>query len=299
MQASAGWRLQCLPCGEDSSGGCKLRGRTDGDALAAGSGAAPCTPCGHRQSLRRFCKARITVAVPFDVLIVPGGSAAVDARLLGQAGLEAIRDFVRRGGGYCGVCAGAFLALRYENAENALALVDGTARLHDGRLRSNLDEDVSKKDADAAAPERNEQALDVRLTAEGRRLLWDEGKSEAKEPLENARGTVRMRYSNGPQIVLHPGSDAVVLGTSWPVSTARHSVHRSLAGSAAILARDYHDGRAVLISPHAESTHDSQGGSRAEPGKARLRRILQRAVLLSAAGAKEHRWLEGLCCTPA
>ncbi len=40
-----------------------------------------------------------------DVLVVPGGSASLQAVSLGEPGREAIRDFVRRGGGYVGVCA--------------------------------------------------------------------------------------------------------------------------------------------------------------------------------------------------
>ena len=47
----------------------------------------------------------------FDVLVVPGGSAGQQAEELGPAGLGNIRQFVRRGGGYCGICAGAYLAM--------------------------------------------------------------------------------------------------------------------------------------------------------------------------------------------
>lgn len=167
-------------------------------------------------------------AVPFDVLLVPGGSAAVDARLLGETGRKAVRDFVWHGGGYCGVCAGAFLALRYTSAEESLALVDASASMHDGRPRCSLQEEVpdglATHNREGTPCQRNEQWVGVRLTAEGRHWLWDEGRSEAKEPLET-KGTVRMRYSNGPLMVPTPGSRAKVLGTSWPVAHARHSVH--------------------------------------------------------------------------
>ncbi|MBD5417071.1 MAG: hypothetical protein HDR50_05310 [Desulfovibrio sp.] len=45
------------------------------------------------------------------LLLVPGGSAGRKAALLGSAGREAVRDFVRKGGTYLGFCGGAGLAL--------------------------------------------------------------------------------------------------------------------------------------------------------------------------------------------
>lgn len=45
-----------------------------------------------------------------DVLYVPGGSVFVQQRVLGIEGYTAIVSFVRSGGGYVGVCAGALLA---------------------------------------------------------------------------------------------------------------------------------------------------------------------------------------------
>ncbi|MEW4564616.1 serine hydrolase [Bremerella sp. JC770] len=46
----------------------------------------------------------------FDVLIHPGGSGSKQAASLGEPGRERVRSFVKRGGGYLGVCAGAYLA---------------------------------------------------------------------------------------------------------------------------------------------------------------------------------------------
>ncbi len=50
----------------------------------------------------------------FDVLFVPGGWASDKAARLGDRGREAVRGFVRGGGGYLGVCGGAGLALDVE-----------------------------------------------------------------------------------------------------------------------------------------------------------------------------------------
>ncbi len=45
-----------------------------------------------------------------DLLIQPGGSGGTQGRHLGPEGREKIRDFLQAGGGYLGICAGAYLA---------------------------------------------------------------------------------------------------------------------------------------------------------------------------------------------
>ena len=46
-----------------------------------------------------------------DLLVVPGGSSPAIKKDLGEAGAEAIRAFVKSGGGYIGTCAGCCLAM--------------------------------------------------------------------------------------------------------------------------------------------------------------------------------------------
>jgi len=55
------------------------------------------------------------LASRFDLLFVPGGWARDKMAALGEEGSEAIREFVRRGGGYLGFCGGAGLALSHES----------------------------------------------------------------------------------------------------------------------------------------------------------------------------------------
>ncbi|QDV28892.1 Glutamine amidotransferase subunit PdxT [Planctopirus ephydatiae] len=45
-----------------------------------------------------------------DVLIIPGGSASAQSKKLEDAGCAKIKEFVKNGGGYVGICAGAYLA---------------------------------------------------------------------------------------------------------------------------------------------------------------------------------------------
>ena len=46
----------------------------------------------------------------FDVVIFSGGSGRKESTALGEEGRDEVRRFVREGGGYLGICAGAYLA---------------------------------------------------------------------------------------------------------------------------------------------------------------------------------------------
>ena len=46
----------------------------------------------------------------FDVVIFTGGSGSKQAKAIGEAGLAQVQSFVENGGGYVGICAGAYLA---------------------------------------------------------------------------------------------------------------------------------------------------------------------------------------------
>jgi hypothetical protein len=45
-----------------------------------------------------------------DVVLHPGGSGGKQGNTLGEEGRQRVRAFVERGGGYVGICAGAYLA---------------------------------------------------------------------------------------------------------------------------------------------------------------------------------------------
>ncbi|MCR5814441.1 MAG: hypothetical protein K6G15_08125 [Desulfovibrio sp.] len=66
------------------------------------------------------------------LLIVPGGNARAKARALGSDGLAAIREFVRCGGNYLGICGGAGLAL---TGENSLGLCSWSRKPYPDRLQ--------------------------------------------------------------------------------------------------------------------------------------------------------------------
>ena len=78
------------------------RERATGIIVADGAGLSSIAVTEH--DLRGGCLER------YDVLLIGGGQASVQGGALGTAGRAAVREFVRRGGGYVGVCAGAHLA---------------------------------------------------------------------------------------------------------------------------------------------------------------------------------------------
>ena len=46
----------------------------------------------------------------YDVVVHPGGSGGKQGRTLGEIGRKAVQDYIRGGGGFLGVCGGAYLA---------------------------------------------------------------------------------------------------------------------------------------------------------------------------------------------
>jgi len=66
------------------------------------------------------------------LLIMPGGESWVYLEDLGEAGAQNIRDYVRNGGSYLGICAGAFYATSHReggpaNGSYGIGLLEGTA----------------------------------------------------------------------------------------------------------------------------------------------------------------------------
>lgn len=66
-----------------------------------------------------------------DVVVFMGGSGTAQGRNLGDEGKQRVKDFVARGGGYIGVCAGAYLALQGEDEFHKLRIVAGRNRTGD------------------------------------------------------------------------------------------------------------------------------------------------------------------------
>lgn len=148
-------------------------------------------------------------------VLVPGGWSPAAAEALGAEGLAAIRELVRTGGGYVGICAGAYLesrALAWEGtrAEQPWALFEGSATGPVAGL--------------APWPQRARVALAI----------------EGTHPI--VRGLVGARtvlYHGGP--VLAPDAEGVAVLARF-----------AQGGGAAVVAFGAGQGRVVLSSVHLE-----------------------------------------------
>lgn len=205
---------------------------------------------------------------PFDVLIFPGGSCKKQMKLLGQRGARQIEAFVSRGGGLVGICAGA-----YTFSSRGLSLVP---------VRS------------GKPFHRGHGYTAVRFTPKGRRLLWDEGLDWREEPEEVKPNTVSIRYHNGPAMLPLPVFQQRITRSNSFVPLAYYEteiengcvglsepIEDRLSDSAAITYSQYGEGSIIAIGPHPESTHHGNQLSKL-PGKPRMQRILQRAVLVAS-----------------
>lgn len=163
----------------------------------------------------------------FHAGVFPGGSATGILNALEPEGVETVRGFVRNGGGYLGICAGAYAVGSYR--ENYFGLIG---------LRHNQ------------PWRRGNDHIDVELTPEGIALYGE----------QFAR--FNTRYANGPVFLEQddylPGDpimgEFTVLARFATPSTDRDGVVREeMVGTPAIGTATYGDGRAFFISPHPET----------------------------------------------
>lgn len=159
----------------------------------------------------------------FDVVVFAGGRGGEQARELGPEGRAAVQRFVQEGGGYVGICAGAFLALA--GYEGRLGLVD--ARTVSPRWR------------------RGQGYVELELSPEGRSVLG------------GIEGRFSVRYANGP--VIEPlGRDDLpdyrVLAYFRTELAENDTPAGVMVNSPAVVESTYGRGRVILLSPHSEDT---------------------------------------------
>ena len=159
----------------------------------------------------------------FDVVIVPGGSGSKEAAAIGERGREQVRQFVKSGGGYIGICAGAYLCT------------------------SGFDWGLKILDAKTVSPkwQRGEATLKMELTPAGRDILGDH-----RAPLD-------VRYQNGPVITradLGEVPDYDVLAYFRTEIAKNNTPARVMVDSPAIASGSYGQGRVLFVSPHPEQT---------------------------------------------
>ena len=155
-----------------------------------------------------------------NALIVPGGSATQQWNEMSKEHMAAVREFVRRGGGYIGFCAGAFLGgasfLKLVEVEHVAKLVKA------GDLKGQV------RCAEAAA---------------------DAGAVVAE---------VSMNYHNGPVYDWKLPRGVCVVATAVDVSNDLSKVRSKMRNKPMIVESTFGAGHVVLCGPHPEHTDGLQ-----------------------------------------
>lgn len=160
----------------------------------------------------------------FDVLIHPGGSASRQAKALQENGRSQVREFVQAGGGYLGICAGAYLAT--------------------------ADYDWSLHVLDAKVVDRKHWARGTGAVHVG---LSQAGQSFFGTPQHR----LEIHYGQGP--LLAPANqpnlpDYQVLARYSSEIAEKGAPRGVMIGTDAIAASTYGAGRVVCFSPHPEKS---------------------------------------------
>lgn len=158
----------------------------------------------------------------FDVLIVPGGSGSKQSRMLEETGCDKVREFVKSGGGYVGICAGSYLASSHYDW--SLGLIN--ARVWD---RSHW--------------ARGQGTVSLGLTDSGREIL------ACQSP------TVEVRYAQGPLLVPdnQPDLPGYEVLARFDSEVARKGAQEgAMSGTHAVIRSKFGRGRVICFSPHPE-----------------------------------------------
>jgi glutamine amidotransferase-like uncharacterized protein len=164
-----------------------------------------------------------------EVLIQPGGSASEQGTTLGEAGRERIRKYVADGGGFIGICAGAYLAsIEYPWSIGVL----------------------------------NAHVLDGAHWARGEGIVQLQISSIGKTAFGSNNQTCTIHYENGP--LLGPGHKKGIAPfevlAAYESELAENGAPKEvMKGTAAIARGKFGKGRVVCFSPHPEKTPGQEG----------------------------------------
>ncbi len=148
-----------------------------------------------------------------DVLLIGGGKSTPELNALGKDGREVVRDFVRNGGGYVGICAGAYLATLPVGKWNHLGL---------------LPLNTSNTEADLNTP-----------------LAWENNPTSLAR-VEDAR------LNGGPRFIVPEGAKGIQVWARFTRNEKGEDKKYPLAGSPAVLSGTFGKGTVVLFSTHCE-----------------------------------------------
>ncbi len=170
----------------------------------------------------------------YDVLLIPGGYPSRMQYSLVKADIQ---DWVSRGGGYVGICAGEILAVEGSVANSIFGSFEGLE----------IAPGISRETSDWVG-ERN-----IRMTEPGANLL-------------GLSGDQRMMQWNGSSFTISPNSinNYIIFATYFNNSLDRESFEfgasrwkESFDNRIAILGQNFGQGRVILSGPHPEESSKS------------------------------------------
>lgn len=171
-----------------------------------------------------------------DVLVVPGGSATSYYDDLCEEGRAAIRQYVAAGGGFVGICAGAFLATCDE--DRGLGLLNAKSLSGSHPVAGWGSVDVAARSAGV---------VQVRFTQQG------------KARLRQSMDVTSVVYSGGPILLPHdakslPPFESLAV---FETETCSYDFQRgTMIRTPAIVTARFGSGRVIVFSPHPEMTED-------------------------------------------
>lgn len=175
------------------------------------------------------------ILAQFDAIVFGGGSGSAQAKAIGDEGAAAVRSFVNNGGGYVGICGGAFLCSAY---------YDWSLKLIDTHVFT------GKREVEGLGPKlmylRGKTTnVKMQLTAEGRDVFQDipehslvsfhNGPIVSPMNLEGLEAYTPLAYFRSEQVLYSPQKGTMI-------------------DSPAIVSGRYGRGRVISISPHPEAT---------------------------------------------
>jgi glutamine amidotransferase-like uncharacterized protein len=158
-----------------------------------------------------------------DVVVFTGGSGSKQGNALGDAGRDKVQSFVRKGGGYVGICAGAYLAC--SKFSWGLGLLD--AQTASNRWR------------------RGVGSVRLEFTPHGQKLVGEVPQNHD------------VKYANGP--ILKPAG-RTDLAPYLPIAFFRTELAENetpaglMINSPAMVEGTFGSGRVFISSPHPEQT---------------------------------------------
>lgn len=160
----------------------------------------------------------------FDVIIFAGGSGSKQAEAIGELGRNNVRTFVKNGGGYLGICAGAYLAT---------AEFDWSLGI------------INAKTVSTTEWKRGEGFVDIEFM------------DEAKEVFEDTMGVYQCRYANGP-ILQNANNENLPSYTIAALFRTEVADNGTTAGvmvnTPAAVYSNFGKGKVFIVSPHPENS---------------------------------------------